>query len=304
MNKESEGSKMNDRYLKKNFSNQTTYKYYYQDDFYFNKGETLESLKNLTGMKVISLNDDCIGEVISYETQEKRYNCKADVMRDVTKCMGKVTEDIIYENTYDEKFNLTKKRLSRYSIDTGDDVVIYLYENIYDEGNRLIKIVKKKEDGDILETIHLQYSNERLIKKESKYGSEFYKHSNYYYNQEEVLYEQEVFICKELSYYYNYNILEDGRTKKILVNPARGKYKWKLEYGYEDKESCGIYMHEPLLTPDMIKEIMDYIILNYKDIINCVIIDILNMNLMFKDENFELYKYYYDNYGISILENF
>lgn len=141
--KELDVNNINDNYSKEIFTKKTTYKYNYYDDFPFSKAETLESLNDSTSMRVISLNDG-VGEVISYETHEIYYNCKDDIIRDIYKSIGKVTQDIIYENIYDEKFNLIKKRINDYSIhgDRGDS---YTYENIYDEKNRLIKVTEKCE---------------------------------------------------------------------------------------------------------------------------------------------------------------
>jgi hypothetical protein len=301
--KELDESKINDIYLNEIFSKKITYKYYI-NNFPFDKSETLESLNDSTSMRVMSLNDG-IGEVISYETHEIYYNCKDDIIRDIDKSMGKVTQDIVYENIYDEKFNLIKKRINDYSIH-GDRVDIYTYENIYDEKNRLIKVTEKCEERDLFGTTVFHYNGDKIITKESKHNYGFYSHkiSNYYYNEEGILYEEEVLNGKYLSHYYNYILLEDGRMRKTLVSPAKGKYRWKLEYEDNyDKQSCEVYILEPIITTHMIKEIMEYIMLNYKDIINCVIIDILGKILMYRYDNPDIYKYYSDNYGICILEN-
>ncbi|MDU5080957.1 hypothetical protein [uncultured Tissierella sp.] len=247
--------------------------------------------------------NDYIEETIYYGIEEIEYNCKEDMVREKTKRMGKVDGDITYENIYDEKFNLIEKRLNRHFTDI-DDVVVYLYENIYDEENKLIKTIEKDGEGNFLGTTAFEYSNGQLIKKETKYKEGFYKTISYYYDEEGRLYEQAILNDGELLYHYNYSILEDGRMRRTLVNPARGKYKWELGYGYGDKDSCTVDIYEPALTLDMIKEIMDYIIGNYKGIINCVIITIFNVNLLYRYENPEIYNYYRDNYGIVILEDF
>lgn len=303
MKKELDVNKINDNYLKEVFTKKTTYKYNFLDDFPFSKGATLESLNDLIEMKVINLNDDCIGEVISYETHEIYYNCKDDMIRDITRSMGNIIRDIVCDNIYDKEINLIKKSINDYSIH-GDQVDLYTYENIYDEKNRLIKVIEKCEERDSFGTIDFKYSSEKIIKKESKYNYGINKTSNYCYNEDGILYEEEVFNGKELSHYYNYNLLEDGRVRKTLVNPAKGKYRWKLKYeDSQDKQSCEVYIFEPIITVDMIKEMMNYITLNYKDIINCVIIDIFGKILIYRYENPDIYKYYSDNYGIYILEN-
>jgi hypothetical protein len=304
MDEELEKNIINQHYSEEISLQKIAYKYNYRDDFYFNKGETLESLKDYTDMKAISINDDYIGEMIYYEIKEIEYNCKEDMVREKTKRMGKVDGEIIYENIYDEKFNLIEKRLNRHSINTGDDVFIYLYENIYDENGRLMKALSKDENEEIYGTIDYEYDNKQLIRKEEKYKGNYNTTHYYYYNEKGILYEETVIISDEISCYYQYNTLEDGRVKKNLVNPVRGKYKWRFKYDKEDIKNCEVYMHEPILTADMIKEIMDYIIANYKDTIDCVIIDILNINLLYRYENPEIYNYYRDNYGIVILEDF
>lgn len=247
--------------------------------------------------------NDYIGETIYYGIEEIEYNRKEDMVREKTKRMGKVDSEIIYENIYDEKLNLIEKRLNRHFTDT-NDVVVYLYENIYDEENKLLKTIEKDGEGNLLGTTVFEYSKGQLIRKETKYKEGFYKTINYYYNDEGRLYEQAISNCGEPSYYYNCSILEDGRVKRTLVNPAKSKYKWELGYGWGNVDSCIIDMHEPALTVDMIKEIMDYIMVSYKDMITCVIISVLNMSLLYKYENPEIYNYYRDNYGIVILEDF
>lgn len=304
MNKESEENIMNEAYSKDVFSKKTTYKYSYQDDLHFSKEESLESLKDLINMKVINLDDDCIGEAISYEIQEIRYNCKKEPIREIKENMGKINSDIIYKYVYDERFNIIEKIVCSKYMGIEDDIRIDLYKNIYDENGRLIKVLSKDQDGEIYGTIDYEYDNKRLIRKEEGYLRNYNRTHYYYYNEKDILYEETVFIFNEISCYYQYNTLEDGRIKKTLINPARGKHKWELSYDGEDSKSCQVYMHKPILTVDMIKEIMDYIITNYKGIINCVIIDIYNVNLNYKYDDPDIYKYYYDNYGITILENF
>lgn len=297
MKKELDVNKFNDNYLKEIFSKKITYRYYI-NNFPFDNSETFESLNDSLGVRVINLSDG-IGEVISYETHEIYYNSKNDMIRDMYTSMGNISRDIVYDNIYDEKFNLIKK-----SIKEGDRVDLYKYENTYDENNRLIKVIEKCEERDLYRTIDFQYSGVNLIKKvfKNNYGIE--NTSKYYYNEEGVLYEEEVFNGKELSHYYNYNLLEDGRVRKTLVSPAKGKYRWKLEYGnHQAEQDCEVYILEPFLTVELIKEVMNYIISNYNDIVKCVIIDILNKNLIYKYENPDIYKYYSDNYGIYILEN-
>lgn len=247
--------------------------------------------------------NDYTDEMIYYQIEEIKYNSKKDKIKEITKSMGEINLDIVYESIYDEKFNLMEERLNRYFTDM-DDVIVYYYENTYDEDNRLIKVVKKDNDGKIFGTTDYIYNNfNQLIRKEIKYNGGFYETINYLYNDGK-LYEESIFKNGKLSHYKSCCILEDGRIKKTLINPARGKYKWELSYDGEDSKSCQVYMHKPILTVDMIKEIMDYIITNYKGIINCVIIDIYNVNLNYKYDDPDIYKYYYDNYGITILENF
>lgn len=300
---------MDENLLKKLEYKKKIYKYDYTNNFAFNEDEDLENLKNIKSMYVISA-EKGVGEVVIYEINQMKYNCKDHIIYDTTERVGNISQHYIYDNIYDDKYNLIKVSRTNLIDDKGEKVRVFSYENIYDKEGKINRVLDR--DGEeLFRTIDFKYNNKKIIEKHieyeneyrGSYGKDYSKTYKYYYDKLDMLCKKEEYINGELSCYYKYTILEDGRSKKNLVNPAKGKYKWKVEILKKDK-SCSLYMYEPLLTPEIIKEVMNYIIQNYKSIIDCVIIDIYYTNSgMYGEENFQLYNYYRDNYNITILEN-
>lgn len=295
---------MKDQGSKEAFTRTTTYKYHYDDDFRFSEGTTMESFKDDTEFRAISINDDYIGEIMQYEVEEVEYNRNEYILREKTQRMGYVTSNMVYEYTYDHRLNPVKKKRNEGAIDFhGNRTVYNTYENIYDDEGRLIQVVQRYSDGRLIDRTEFIYYDDRLIKKETRYNNGDYETIDYIYNDQGMLHEEIILKNGELSHYYQYSILEDGRIKKILLSPTRGKYHWGLTYSLDD-QSCTIDIHDPILTVDMIKEIMDYIIEKYGEINITVMIIFWGLNLIYRYEDPEIYKYYEDKYGIYILENY
>lgn len=259
--------------------------------------------KDFKSLKMIGDDDNSIAKVISYETTENIYDHSNNIINTIIKDRDQILAEISYENTYDEKGNLVKQVANIYRIETGHDVRILLYENLYDDRDRLIKVVEKYESGEILEIIHFSYSNAKIIKKKAinSYGKNDVH--IYSYDNDNRLIEERILINDELSYYYIYSLSKDGTLRKNLISPAKGKYRWKLKYDCSDGETCEISPVDSDLTPDMLIEIMEYILNTFTDRIKLVIIDVLYINLPDINENRRIYDYYLDKYDIRVLEN-
>ena len=234
---------------------------------------------------------------------ETEYNSKKNILREKTQYMGGIVSNIIYEYRYDNRLNPIEKIRNENSMNISDNRTVSTYENRYDKDGRLIKVVEKYDDGRLIGTTELTYDDEKLIKKEIRYNNDDYKTIDYIYDDKGMLYEETISKNGECSHYYNFTPLEDGRIKKTLLNPARGRYQWEVEYSCDD-QSCTVDIHEPILTVDMIKEIMGYIIDKYGEFINCVLINTFNIVLLYQYEDEQIYKYYEDKCGIAILEFF
>ncbi|MCL1990673.1 MAG: hypothetical protein FWG67_07275 [Defluviitaleaceae bacterium] len=66
---------------------------------------------------------------------------------------------------------------------------------------------------------------------------------------------------KFLSHYYKCGIDEKKRYDQLLINPALGKFKWCVTYHKENVE-CAIAIQESIFTPEMLDEVMNYIMRN------------------------------------------
>lgn len=259
--------------------------------------------KDFKSLKVIGGDDNSIAKVISYEITENIYDYRNNIINTIIKDRDQILTEISYENTYDEKDNLLKKVANIYSIETGHDIRIHLYENLYDDNGRLIKVIERYKTGEVLEITHLFYINKKVIRKEvtNDYGKN--EIHLYYYDQNGRVYEEKILVNGELSHYYIYSLSKDSILRKSLLSPAKGKYRWKLKYDCSDGETCEIFPVDSDLIPDMIIELMEYILNTFTDRIKLVIINVLYINLPDINENRRIYDYYLDKYDIRVLEN-
>lgn len=246
---------------------------------------------------------DNIGESIDSYIIETEHNSTQDILIEKTQ---DITNDIAhqytYTYTYDNQLNLLEKKRNGDDMDIYIHETVYHYENSYDDEGKLIQVIESR-DGRWIGTTKFTYSDDRLVQKESVYNNGDHEAIDYIYNDQGTLYEEIILKNGELSHYYQYSILEDSRIKKTLLSPARGKYHWELTYSFND-EICTIDIHDPILTVDMIKEIMDYVVEKYGKMINCVLFNTSNISLLYKYEDEQIYKYYEEEYEITILEFF
>lgn len=253
---------------------------------------------------------------------------------------SKSSHETIFENEYDEHGNMAlRKSVDQY--EEAQYIRWFRYDNQYDAQDRLVQVVVVMttiKNGEILDdeyitTAIFEYSEEDTLQLEIVgvvEGDVAYNNlyrpmiriplakagrlckqaitSNvgtdevhiYHYDQAGMLLEEEVWINQERAYYYIYKAVTAKELQRTFANPGKGQYNWLLRIDSNYRDSCEIFLLDYDLHADMVKEIVEYVIKEFKGAMTFIIIDVLYIN---NAVNWEVYQYYWTEYGIRILEN-
>lgn len=269
-------------------------------------------------------------------SKKSRYERKRDIYGNivqVTKCVKDGIEETKYE--YDLKGRLLNTSIY-YSTSNQFAYEHYLYED--DEYGNIIKETILMEDQEIDElgnkiVIHEYknvmyykntYSSTGMLQSTSMYGEEeyFYYTKKYIY-KEDLLYMEE--LCNrnnevyktyykynekkeliekefrlptgEVSYYYMYKKIGPHDFSYTLVNPEKSNYKWKLSDISEDSVTIDIV--EDLTTPEVYREIFEYIIKKYSKMRYLVLVASETDRSTYHNELQKVLQYYEEKYHIE-----
>lgn len=171
-------------------------------------------------------------------------------------------EEDVYGNVIKETVfieNLEIDALGNKSVICSDQTVWH-YQNSYSSQGVLLESSKSYETGELCNTKKYIYEEGLLIREErrGKFNS-LYQQIDYQYNQEKELVEKVFRLPSgDVSYYEIYKKIGSHEFSHTLVNPERSKYQWQLTD--IDKDSATIDVYEELTTPEVYKEIFEYLV--------------------------------------------
>lgn len=137
---------------------------------------------------------------------------------------------------------------------------VWHYQNSYSSEGGLLESSMYDETGELRNTKKYIYEDGLLISEErSNKSNGLYQQIDYQYNQEKELVEKVFRLPSgDVSYYEIYKKIGSHEFSHTLVNPERSKYQWQLTN--IDKDSATIDVYEELTTPEVYKEIFEYLV--------------------------------------------
>lgn len=236
-------------------------------------------------MKII-IEEDLYGNIVKritsdqsfFQIEEYGYNDKGDLISEIVLDQNNVIiHKFIHENQYDESGNIIyKKSIYLNNEVTQADYSSFselFYDNYYDDDGNLNKVICRYDTKNIQYIIKYYYEDDNLIRKEFYKEKPFdlYQNISYFiYDHQGKIAEEKICLkAGEISHYIEYTSIADNRYKKKIVNPERSNYRWILDD--INHISCSISLYEPLLTGELMGEILDYIRNNYTHITDILI---------------------------------
>ena len=178
------------------------------------------------------------------------------------------------------------------------DKRIMIYKNIYSDLGILQSTSLYYDDGKFCNTIKYYYK-EGLLYKEEMCNRDNLTYLTYYkYDENKDLLEKEFRPNSgDVSHYYIYKKIGEDDFSYTLVNPEKSKYKWQLSD--IDEECATIDIVEELTTPEVFKEILEYIVNNYSRVKWLYLMIYETDNITYSDELEKVRKYYKEKYNIE-----
>lgn len=215
----------------------------------------------------------CIGEGI--EETKYEYDLKGRIVNESIYYSQPKEFVVTYYYYEDDEYGNTIKQtvLSQWQeIDAlGDKIVVrehkneWYYKNTYTSAGFLKSTSMYDMNGEFYYTQEFIYKKDVLYMDEISNKSGKRYRTYYKYNERSELTEKEFRLpTGEVSYYYTYKKVGLHGASYTLVNPEKSKYKWKLSDLSHD--SITIDIVEDLTTPEVYKEIFEYIIKYYSNV--------------------------------------
>ena len=204
---------------------------------------------------------------------------------------GNVIKEICFSEEREED-ELGNRKIIR------EDKNIKSYKNIYSNLGILLSTSLYDDEGGFCNTIVYSYKGGLLYKEEmcNKYNETYLTY--YKYDENKDLLEKEFRTNSgEVSHYYTYKKIGEDDYSYTLGNPGKSKYKWKLSNINEDRAAIDIV--EELTTPEVFKEIFEYIIKNYS-MVKCLYLMVNETDaITYSDEIEKVKEYYKGKYNIE-----
>ena len=204
---------------------------------------------------------------------------------------GNVIKEICFSEEREED-ELGNRKIIR------EDKNIKSYKNIYSNLGILLSTSLYDDEGGFCNTIVYSYKGGLLYKEEmcNKYNETYLTY--YKYDENKDLLEKEFRTNSgEVSHYYTYKKIGEDDYSYTLGNPGKSKYKWKLSNINEDRAAIDIV--EELTTPEVFKEIFEYIIKNYS-MVKCLYLLVNETDaITYSDEIEKVKEYYKGKYNIE-----
>ena len=242
------------------------------------------------------------------EETEYEYDFKGRILNENTYYSSSNTFLLChYEYEEDEYGNVIKKTLfcKEQGVDKlGNSEILHadknitIYKNIYSDLGLLESTSLFGSSGEFYNTTTYTYK-EGLLYKEEMCNRDNETYLTYYkYDENKDLLEKEFRTNSgEVSYYYKYKKIREDDFSYTLVNPGKSKYKWKLSD--IDEDSATIDIVEELTTPEVFKEVLEYIIKNYSRVKWLYLMIYETDNITYSDELQKIREYYEAKYNIE-----
>ncbi|MDF2943253.1 MAG: hypothetical protein K0S01_2111 [Herbinix sp.] len=156
-----------------------------------------------------------------------------------------------------------------------------------------------------MEIISIQkffYEDDILVKKELYKETPFENPTNisyFSYDSQGQMKEEKICLrTGEISYYFEYTAIEKNRYRKKMINPDRSNYRWVLTD--IDNTTYYISVYETMLTGELLREALDFVINNYSKITQILVSVNYAEDKTKLKEIIEIENYYREKYNFLV----
>lgn len=242
------------------------------------------------------------------EIKTFKYNPYFDLIEEETICIREdsKTESLLLSHyEYDSSGNKSKLLQSFYYQGILQSQTTYYYNNEYDAYNKLVKATRYGSDMVPDSIITFEWQGTLLMLKKYFKSPLMTPYKISYYSYKDSLLEEKKCCLGngEVSYFIKYTMLENGLYKKDLISPARGIYHWLIDDIAASLKWCSCFIKESPLTPDLLKEICDFILNTYSFVRNLRIDICESEDITYHYEIKQMEQYYLQMFDLRIIRD-